>query len=118
MKPFLVHIILLGLVLMGYGQSPAPRNIYFGIGITGDSLDVSTQTQAGTVLMGGSTDVEEALKWMIRLSGGGDFLILRASGSTGYNDFIKELGEVNSVETLLLDSREKAMTKAVGQRIR
>jgi cyanophycinase len=68
--------------------------------------------------MGGSTDVDEALQWMIKLSGGGDFIVLRASGSTGYNAYIKELGSINSVETLLLDSREKAMTKAVGQRIR
>ena len=101
-----------------YGQENAALNNYFGIGITGDSSDVSTQTQFGVVLMGGSTDVDKALQWMIKLSGGGDFIILRASGSTGYNPYIKELGNINSVETLLLNSREKAMSKAVGKRIR
>lgn len=94
------------------------QNPYFGIGIAGDSTDVTTHTRAGTVLMGGSTDVEEALKWMIERSGGGDFVIIRASGSTGYNDFIKGLGTINSVETLLIDSREKAMQKEVGMRLR
>jgi cyanophycinase len=68
--------------------------------------------------MGGGGDVEEALTWMIRLSGGGDIVILRASGSTGYNDFIKGLGNVNSVETLLLDTREKADAPEAGRRIR
>jgi cyanophycinase len=37
-------------------------------------------TEAGFVLAGGGKDVEEAMKWMIERSGGGDFVILRASG--------------------------------------
>jgi len=117
MKYLLLNSSILLFIFMDTGAQHAP-NPYFGIGISGDSLDVQTPTQSGIVLMGGSTDVEEALQWMIRLSGGGDFVILRASGSTGYNDYIKEMGNVNSVETLLLDSREKAMTKDVGLRIR
>lgn len=88
------------------------------IGITGDSLDVTVPTKAGIVLMGGSKDVEAALQWMISRSEGGDFVILRASGSTGYNDFIYGLGKVNSVETLLIDSRSKAESEFVGKRIR
>ena len=91
---------------------------YYSIGIVGDVQDVETQTEQGTVLGGGSTDVDEALQWMIKKSGGGDFLIIRASGSTGYNDYIYGLGKVNSVETLLLDSREKANSAAVGKRLR
>jgi cyanophycinase len=114
---YLVFILLM-LTTEASGQVIANRNSYFGIGISGDSADVVTPAQFGVVLMGGSTDVDEALQWMIQLSGGGDFVILRASGSTGYNDYIKGLGNINSVETLMLDSREKAMTKEVGQRIR
>lgn len=110
-----LFVLSFALSLTCHGQL---RNPYYGIGVAGDSADVVTPTEFGVVLMGGSTDVDEALKWMIQRSGGGDFVILRASGSTGYNDYIKGLGKVNSVETLLLDSREKAMTKEVGQRIR
>jgi cyanophycinase len=88
------------------------------IGLTGDSIDVKTKTEFGVVLMGGSTDVDEALKWMIKKSGGGDFVIIRASGATGYNDYIKGLGDVNSVETLLIDSREKALRKSTSEQIR
>lgn len=88
------------------------------LGLVGSAADVETQSSLGIVLMGGSTDVDEALRWMIQKSGGGDFVIIRASGSTGYNEYIYGLGGVNSVETLLLDSREKANDLAVGKRLR
>lgn len=88
------------------------------LGLVGSPADVVTESSSGIVLMGGSTDVENALRWMIKKSGGGDFVIIRASGSTGYNDYIYNLGGVNSVETFLLDSREKANDPAVGKRLR
>lgn len=88
------------------------------LGLTGSAADVTTQSSPGIVLMGGSTDVEEAIRWMITKSGGGDFVIIRASGSTGYNDYIYNLGGINSVETFLLDSRGKANDPAVGKRLR
>ena len=102
------------------GSSTEPVSLAdsISIGLLGDPGDVHTTTQYGIVLMGGSTDVDEAFRWMIKRSGGGDFIILRASGSTGYNAYIKNLGDVNSVETLLINSRTKAMQKEVGQRIR
>lgn len=86
--------------------------------LLGDPRDAHVPTQGGVVLMGGSTDVDEAFRWMIERASGGDFVIIRASGSTGYNSYIMEMGSVNSVETLLIDSREKAMDQATGQRIR
>ena len=94
------------------GTTPA------SIGIVGDTADVTVPTQTGFVLGGGSTDVKEALQWMIDRAKGGDVVIIRASGSTGYNDFIFGLGGVNSVETLLINNRELAMNPAVGQRIK
>ena len=94
------------------GATPA------SIGIVGDTADVSVPTQTGFVLGGGSTDVKEALHWMIDRAKGGDVVIIRASGATGYNDFIYGLGGVNSVETLLINSRELALNPAVGQRIK
>jgi len=88
------------------------------IGITGDEGDVKVKTEPGIVLMGGSTDVDEAFRWMIDKARGGDFVILRASGSTGYNDYIYNLGSLNSVETLLINSREKANLAETGKRLR
>ncbi len=95
-----------------------PLISYESIGIVGDKADVTVATEFGIVLMGGSTDVDEALQWMISKAAGGDVVIIRASGSTGYNDYIYGLGSVNSVETLLIDSRAKAMKESVGNRIK
>lgn len=126
--PILFYFILLTTFFSCQGQEdpaltppPGPINpalSYHGIGHVGSLSDVQTTSETGLVLMGGSTDVDEAIKWMITKSGGGDFIILRASGSTGYNEYIFGLGTVNSVETLLLDSRTKADKQAVGNRIR
>ncbi|WP_299211559.1 cyanophycinase [uncultured Aquimarina sp.] len=88
------------------------------IGIVGDPTDVTPQTSAGTLLMGGSTDVDEAMVWMINKSGGGDIVVLRASGTDAYNQYLFDLGTVNSVETLLINSRTKANNTDVETTIR
>ncbi|MBO6523817.1 MAG: cyanophycinase [Balneolaceae bacterium] len=87
------------------------------LGLVGDSTDVITSSSAGTVIMGGSRDVDEAILWMINRSGGGDFIVIRAKGTNAYNDYIFGLGDVNSVETLLIDSREDASAPDVIQKI-
>jgi len=77
--------------------------------LTGNARDVETATSAGLCLMGGSTEVDGAMKWMIEKSGGGDFVVLRTDDSDGYNDYIyHELGGVNSIRTLVVDSVDKA----------
>lgn len=88
------------------------------IGIVGSSTDVNTTTSGGTVLMGGGPDVDEAIEWMINRSGGGDFVVIRASGTDAYNSYIYGLGSVNSVETLLIDSRTLANDAGVEATIR
>jgi cyanophycinase len=85
---------------------------------TGDSADVVTPTQSGICLMGGSTDVDSAIAWMIERSGGGDFVVIRSSGSDGYNDYIySDLGGVNSVETIIINSKTKAKKQEVYNKI-
>ena len=88
--------------------------------LTGDAADVTKTTTSGMVLMGGGTDVDEAMRWLLKKSGGGDVVVLRASGSDGYNTYLfSELGEtVNSVETILLNSREWVNDEAVAQKIK
>ncbi|MTI20168.1 cyanophycinase [Fulvivirga sp. RKSG066] len=88
------------------------------IGIIGDQNDVSASTTGGTVLMGGGPDVDEAIEWMINKSGGGDFVVIRATGTDAYNSYIYNLGNVNSVETLLINSRSKANDSDVEATIR
>src|SRR5687767_672186 len=81
--------------------------------VTGNAADVVKPVQSGLVLMGGGSDVDEAFKWLIDRSGGGDFLVLRATGADEYNSYISKLGGVDSVETLLLSERVAANDKAV-----
>ena len=107
--------------------APTPTPIFklpSSIGIVGDTSNVNAVTSFGTVLMGGSTDVDAAMKWMINKSKGGDVVILRATGSTGYNQYLYDLikvdgkSQVNSVETLLINSVELANNAKVAERIR
>jgi cyanophycinase len=67
--------------------------------------------------MGGGPDVDEAFRWMARKSGRGDMVVLRATGADGYNDYIYAMGLVDSVETLVVKSREAAADPFVIDRI-
>ena len=88
------------------------------LGISGDPADVTTTTAGGNVLMGGGPDVDAAIQWMIGKSGGGDFLVLRATGTNAYNAYVYGLGGVNSCETLLINSRTLANDPQVEAKIR
>lgn len=58
--------------------------------------------------MGGATESDPAMRWFLQRAKGGDILVIRASGSDGYNDYLfSELGVlVNSVETIVFHSRQ------------
>ena len=73
---------------------------------TGDTSDVTTPTIGVTVLMGGATEHDSAMVWFLEHSGGGDIVVLRASGSNGYNDYMySQLGvNVNSVQTIVCNN--------------
>lgn len=85
--------------------------------VVGNSSNVNTTTQAGTVLMGGGTDVDAAFQWMINKSGGGDFVVIRATGTDAYNPYIYGLGTVDSVETVIITSRAGASDPFVLDKI-
>jgi cyanophycinase len=88
---------------------------YYSVGNTGD---VTRTTTRGTVLMGGGSDVAAAFQWMINKSGGGDFVVIRATGTDAYNPWIYGLGTVDSVETLIIPSRTAAADPFVVAKIR
>jgi len=83
-----------------------PFNSYF----TGNYIDTITNPDYGVCLMGGSTEDDRAMVWFLEKANGGDVLVLRASGSDGYNDyFYSDLGvEVNSVETIVFNNSSAA----------
>jgi hypothetical protein len=43
---------------------------------------------------------------MIDKAGGGDFVVVRATGSDGYNQYIYDMGGVDSVESLVIPTLE------------
>ena len=64
--------------------------------------------------MGGSTDVDAAFKWLCERAPGGDFLVVRATGTDAYNPYVQALcPDINSVATLIIDSAKSANVPSV-----
>lgn len=81
--------------------------------------DMESPSSYGLLLMGGGTDVDDAFRWMIQRSGGGDLVVLRSEGADGYNDYLyRELGGLNSVTTLVIQSREQAFCPEVLKQVK
>ena len=87
--------------------------------LTGNAADhAGGATEFGLGLMGGGTDVDALFTWMSDRAGGGDFVVIRASGADGYNQYVFDLGEFDSVETLVLKNRSASFDPFVLQTIR
>ena len=73
---------------------------------TGNPNDMLVNGKGGTCLMGGAGEQDNAMRWFLQQANGGDVLVLRASGSDGYNAYLySELGvSVNSVETIVFNN--------------
>ena len=86
---------------------------------TGNPADVSEIPKGGMCLMGGSTEDDNAMKWFLEQANGGDILVLRASGSDGYNSYLyTSLGiPVNSVETIVFNSITASYDSYIHQKI-
>jgi len=78
--------------------------------LTGDAGDARpARTTPGLLLSGGGGDVDDAFRWFIAQAGGGDIVVLRASGADGYNDYLyKQIGGVDSVESIVFRNRAAA----------
>jgi cyanophycinase-like exopeptidase len=86
---------------------------------TGNSTDVVTSPFGGVCIMGGATEHDEAMKWFLEQANGGDILVLRTSGSNGYNNYLySQLGiGVNSVETIVFNNATASNDAYVLQQI-
>ena len=81
------------------------------------NVTVADPIRPSVVLMGGGPDVDAAFAFMIGKAGGGDFVVIRASGADGYNPYIFAMGNVDSVETLVIKTREAAFDPFVLERV-
>lgn len=69
--------------------------------------------------MGGATEDDNAMKWFLQRANGGDVLVLRTTGSNGYNSYLySSLGiNVNSVETIVCNNASASNDAYVLQKI-
>jgi len=86
---------------------------------TGNTTDLVVNPKGGTCLMGGAGEHDNAMRWFLEQANGGDILVLRASGSDGYNTYLfSELGvTVNSVETIVFNNAQASSNTYVLDKI-
>ncbi len=110
-------MVLAWLLAAGVAAQAARTDLdYYLTGSAADAVRAAPATPS-TVLMGGGPDVDDAFRWMIAKAGGGDFVVLRASGADGYNQYLYDMGGVDSVETLVVKSRAAAADPFVIERV-
>ena len=88
--------------------------------IVGNAADAppAPTLSPGLVLMGGGTDVDAAFQWMCQRAGGGDFVVIRTSGTDAYNPYIQQLcPQMDSVETIIITSVTGANSSYVSSHI-
>jgi cyanophycinase-like exopeptidase len=100
------------------GPVPSGLKVY----TKGNPNWINTKTEYGLCLTGGGAENDGAMKWMINKSGGGDFVILRLhdvpdelTNRNSLTNYIYKLGGVDSVTTLIIDSKYKANLPYVEQ---
>jgi cyanophycinase len=83
--------------------------------LTGDAADVNTLAGPVFDLGGGGLDVDSAIQWTINrvrdctdCAAKVDVVVIRSSGGAGYNAPIYDMDGVDSVETLVIPTREDA----------
>ncbi len=120
MRHRLAGLVFILLVYSGYtaaapeASAQHPYRYY----LTGSAADVQRPTHGLLVLQGGGDDVDQNYVRMGEMGGGGDFVVLRASGDDDYNEYIYKLCHCDSVETLVVDSRAAASDPFVVEKVR
>ena len=110
------------ILLFGCSSVGSSGEVRHGTGyqyyITGNPVDVMTPTSGLWVLQGGGDDVDENYIRMGARGGGGDFVVLRASGAGEYNDYIFALCHCDSVTTIVFEDRTAASDPFIIETIR
>jgi len=111
-------VLLLALCTITGSASASAAEGSYQYFLTGNPENVEVATQGLIVMQGGGDDVDENYVRMGALGGGGDFVVLAASGGDQYNDYVFELCDCDSVETIEFASREAAFDPFVIETIR
>jgi cyanophycinase len=111
----IVGLILFTVAVVSAGVAQGKHEYrYFRLG---NPDDANAKPTAGFALMGGGSDLDEAFQWLCKRSDGGDFLVLRATGSDDYNAYVQGLCHLNSVATLVIPNRAAAVDPFVSSTI-
>jgi cyanophycinase len=123
-KPVISCAAILASVILassdGLASTPAaaiPDKGYTSF-LSGNPKDVTTPTTGGLLIQGGGKEVDDAFRWLVRHSGGGNIVVLRCYGTDDYNPYFFSLGKVASVETIVINSREGASSDYVNDKVR
>ena len=92
------------LIIFAAASSHAEETVGYKYYRVGNANNVERPTEALIVMQGGGDDVDENYIRMGAKGGGGDFVVLRASGDDEYNDYIFELCNCDSVETIVFEN--------------
>jgi cyanophycinase-like exopeptidase len=106
------------LVLSSLAAAPLVAGEGYKFYLVGNAVDVVRPTKGLLVLQGGGDDVDQNYVAMGERGGGGDFVVLRASGADEYNQYVFDLCHCDSVATLVFASRKAAFDPFVVQTVR
>lgn len=110
---FAIPLLVAAFAALAIGQHGGTAGDQPDPGLKVFTLPAATPKPAGkptfvAVLSGGAGDLDDAMRALCSHSAGGDIVVLRASGSDGYNPYFHQLCPNNSVTTLLITSAQGA----------
>lgn len=111
MKNLLLLLFLTPMIIFGQNYTS-----YF----VGNPSNIVTEAKGGVCLMGGASEHDNAMRWFLEQANGGDVLVLRTSGTDGYNDYmLNQLGvAVNSVETIVCNNASASQETYIHDKIK
>lgn len=102
----------------------APSRLPYSYSVAGNAADFGaypaslTSQNSGLALVGGGIDVDEVFRWMGAKASGGDFLVIRATGTNAYNSYVDQLmPSLDSAATLIIPDRTAANNVDVARLI-
>jgi cyanophycinase len=107
---------LLTLALPSVGQT-IKGNAYTAYSVAAKDPRPPHAPTFAAVLLGGHGDVDEATSFLCSHSGGGELVVLRASGADDYNAEFQSACPGNSVLTLVVTSRDGANDPFVAEKL-
>lgn len=123
--PAMALVLILPMIFCSRTDSdqPLPPQPDPAVHTVGNAGDVTPGTVFGLALVGGGGRCNEAYRWLIQRSGGGDFVFLTTAPYSDQEDEqffadMQQLGAVDSITTLTVNSRARADAAEVEKAVR